>query len=313
VDVSDGSTALVFDPAQEGGIAQVYDLATDPGRTVNVGPPAGYTLFNTYVMDSTGWADIGRGAANLLEVTRGTPTSVVIHAIGTFVHEVGTATAVAGLQHETWTTVYPGGHVFIRRHLVTGAGPVVLSNFGGKALDASAASSWNAIFTGAGSDTAYPAGVNTSAGNGTESWIGLWQGGGLSVGMSSWQSQDFGFTYRDIRLLVGSASVRSHAAQRTEQSVTLAANTTYSAQFSGWFSAGIRIASMNAQVLDYRTPALTVSNGALATSDDEDGVTLWDVPPRRSVGVFLALTAAWTALVAGLAAWRVRNASAKRR
>src|SRR5207253_729840 len=91
----------------------------------------------------------------------------------------------------------------------------------------------------------------------------------LSVGMSSWQSQDFGFTYRTVRVLVGNASSRSHEAQRTESGVTLAANTTYSSQFSGWFSTGVRIASMNAQVLDYRSPALSVTNGALATTDTE--------------------------------------------
>jgi hypothetical protein len=185
---------------------------------------------------------------------------------------------VPGLQHETWTTIYPGGHVFIRRHLITGASAVALSNFGGKAIDVSTASTWNGIFTGAASDTSFPNGTNTSAGNGTESWIGFWQGASgpgqsLSVGMSSWQSQDFGFTYRTIRVLVGNASSRSHEAQRTESGVTLAANTTYSSQFSGWFSTGIRIASMNAQVLDYRSPALSVSNGALATSDSEPVAT----------------------------------------
>jgi len=181
---------------------------------------------------------------------------------------------VPGLQHETWTTIYPGGHVFIRRHLITGASAVVLANFGGKAIDVSTASTWNGIFTGAATDTSYPNGTNTSAGNGSESWIGFWQGGSgpgqsLSVGMSSWQNQDFGFTYRTVRVLVGNASSRSHEAQRTESGVTLAANTTYSSQFSGWFSTGVRIASMNAQMLDYRSPALSVTNGALATTDAE--------------------------------------------
>ena len=272
VHVSDESLDLVFDPAQEGGISRVYDLATDPQRTVSLGPAPGYTVFNTYVYN-TGWANIGRGSASVFEVSRGGSGSVVVHAVGSFMREDGSG-AVPGLQHETWTTIYPGGHVFIRRHLVTGAGAVALSNFGGKAIDVSTASTWNAIFTGAAGDSSYPNGANTSAGNGGESWIGLWQGGSgpgqsLSVGMSSWQSQDFGFTYRTVRVLVGNASSRSHEAQRTESGVTLAANTTYSSQFSGWFSTGVRIASMNAQVLDYRSPALSVTNGALATTDTE--------------------------------------------
>ncbi len=274
IDVSDVSVDLVFDPAQEGGISRVYDLTTDPGRTVNVGPPSGYTVFNTYV-NNGGWANIGRGTASVLEMTRSGSGSAVVHAVGAFMREDGSG-PVPGLQHETWTTIYPGGHVFIRRHLITGASAVVLSNFGGKAIDVSSASSWNGIFTGAASDSSYPNSANTSAGNGSESWIGFWQAGSgpgqsLSVGMSSWQSQDFGFTYQTIRVLVGnaSASLRSHEAQRTESGVTLAANTTYSAQFLGWFSAGIRIALMNAQVLDYRSPALSVSSGTLATTDSE--------------------------------------------
>src|SRR5207302_11324849 len=125
----------------------------------------------------------------------------------------------------------PGGHVFIRRHLITGASAVTLSNLGGKAIDVSTASTWNAIFTGAASDRIYPTGSATLAGNGSEGWIGLWQSGSgpgqsLSVGISSWQSQDFGFTYRKIRLPVGNASSRSHMPQRTESGVTLAPNTT---------------------------------------------------------------------------------------
>src|SRR5207253_399050 len=171
---------------------------------VSLGPAPGYTVFNTYVYN-TGWANIGRGSASVFEVSRGGSGSVVVHAVGSFMREDGSG-AVPGLQHETWTTIYPGGHVFIRRHLITGASPITLYNFGGKAIDASQASTWNAIFTGAPGDTTYPAGTNTTAGNGTEGWIGFWQAGGgagqsLGVGVSSWQSPDYGFPDKDIRIL----------------------------------------------------------------------------------------------------------------
>ena len=172
IDVSDGSVDMVFDPAQEGGISQLYDLGSDPGRTVNLGPPAGFTVFDMYVNPAHGWGDIGGGAASVLEVLRNTPSSVVVHAMGAFMYTDGTG-AVPGLQHETWTTIYPGGRVFIRRHLITGATPPNLYNFAGKSLDVSPASTWNAIFTGAASDTAYPGGTNTTAGNGGESWLGF--------------------------------------------------------------------------------------------------------------------------------------------
>ena len=276
IEVSDGSFDVFFDPAQQGGIARVYDLTTDPGRTVNVGPPAGYTLFDTYV-NSGGWAEIGRGPASLLEVIRSSATSVVVHAVGVFMHEDGSG-AVVGLQHETWTTLYPGGRVFLRRQLKTGAGAVALSNLGGKSLDVSPATTWRAIFTGAPSDTSYPSGTDGSLGNGSESWLGFSQAGSgpgqsLGIGLSSWQTLDFGLTYTKVRVLVGSASSRSHEAQRTETNVTLAANTTFSAQFAGWISQQVRIATMNAQVADYRSPSLTVSSGTLATTDSEPVAT----------------------------------------
>src|SRR5438309_10785705 len=49
VHVSDESLDLGFDPAQEGGISRVYDLATDPQRTVSRGPAPGDTVLNSYV------------------------------------------------------------------------------------------------------------------------------------------------------------------------------------------------------------------------------------------------------------------------
>jgi hypothetical protein len=230
-------------------------------------------VFDSYVSDSVGWANIGRGTAGVLEVTRTSSGSVVVHAVGSFMHENGSG-AVSDLQHETWTTVYPGGHVYIRRQLTTGSSAVSLSNLGGKAIDLSPASTWKGIFTGVASDTSYPNGTNAYVGTGSESWLGFWQGGtgagqSMGVGVSSWQSQDFGASYSLVRLLVGSASTRSHAAQRTEQTVNLAANTTYSAQFSGWLSSQIKTAAMNAQVLDYRSPQLSVWTGTLASSDSE--------------------------------------------
>ena len=208
IEVNDGTTfAAIFDRNQEGGISQLYDLASDPGRSVNIGPPSGYSLFDTYIQDSGGWADIGRGTASVLEVTRTSAGSVVVHSIGAFMHENGSG-AVAGLQHETWTTLYPGGRVYLQRRLITGAGAVALTNFGGKSLDVSNASTWNAIFTGAPADASYPAGTDASLGNGSETWLGFWQSGsgpGLSMGagLSSWQSPDFGLTYRTVRVLVG--------------------------------------------------------------------------------------------------------------
>src|SRR5207248_6355321 len=98
---------------------------------------------------------------------------------------------------------------------------------------------------------------------------------------------DSGCTYRTIRVMVGNASSRSHEAPRTELGVTLAANTTYSSQFSGWFSTGVRIASMNAQVLDYRSPALSVSNGALAPTDSEPVASTLSSGLNPSTGAYV--------------------------
>src|SRR5438270_2758177 len=253
IEVSDGAVDMVFDPSQEGGISQLYDLTSDPAKTANIGPPAGFTLFDLYVSPAHGWANIAAGSAGVLEVLRNTPSSVVVHAVGAFMYTDGTG-PVANLQHETWTTVYPGGRVFIRRHVITGASSVNLYNFGGKSLDVSPASSWNGIFTGAATDTSYPAGTNATAGNGTESWLGFWQPSGVGVGVASWQAQDFGISSKDVRLLVGNASVRSHEAQRNEAAITLGAGLTYTSQFAGWLSPQVRIASMNTLTADYQAP-----------------------------------------------------------
>jgi len=301
VDVSDGAIDIVFDPAQEGGISQVYELSTDPGRTVNIGPAPGYTLFDMYVNDAHDWGEIGHGTASVLQVVRSSPDSVVVHAIGAFQHEDGSG-PVSGLQHETWTTIYPGGRLFILRHMIVGANPVTLYNIGGKALDVSSATTWHAIFDGAASDTSFPSGTNTSAGNGSESWLGFWQAGSgpgqnLSTGVTSWQGNEYGLTYKDVRILVGSVSVRSHEAQRVEGTVILAANTTYSSQFSGWLSSQVRIGSMSAVVADYQNPAISVASGVLAGSDSEPVATALTKGYNPATGSYVLAASATGVLV----------------
>ena len=272
--VSDGAGfSAVFDRAQEGGLARLYDLQTDPGQSVNVGPASGYTVFETYVNDGTGWANIGRGNADLLEVVRSGSGSVVVHGVGSFMHEDGSG-PVAGLKHETWTTLYAGGRVSIQRQLKTGASTVNLANFGGKAIDVSTAAGWYGIYSGGPGDTSLGSGTNTWTGNGSEPWVGFRQAGSgpgqsLGVGLSSWQGPDFGIADSDLRLLVGNVSPRSHVAQRTEGAVSLAANSTYSSWFGGWLSANLTMAGLGAEAGDYRNPGLSLSTGSLAPSDSE--------------------------------------------
>jgi len=193
VEVTDNAVFdAVFDPAQEGGITRLYDPSADPGRANNLGPPAGYTVFNTY-LNANGWADIGGGPATTLEILRNSPSSVVIHAVGQFMHEDGSG-AVAGLQHETWTTLYPGGRAALQRRLLVGSSPVAVTNFAGKAVDLSTAATWSGIFTGVATDTSWGSGTDAHLGNGTEGWIGFYQPSQLGVGTASWSAADFSST-----------------------------------------------------------------------------------------------------------------------
>ena len=182
-------------------------------------------------------------------------------------HEDGSG-PVAGLKHETWTTLYAGGRVSIQRQLKTGASTVNLANFGGKAIDVSTAAGWYGIYSGGPGDTSLGSGTNTWTGNGSEPWVGFRQAGSgpgqsLGVGLSSWQGPDFGIADSDLRLLVGNVSPRSHLAQRTEGAVSLAANSTYSSWFGGWLSANLTMAGLGAEAGDYRNPGLSLSTGSL--------------------------------------------------
>jgi hypothetical protein len=175
---------VVFDPAQEGGITRLYNPTADPSRANNLGPAAGYTVFDTY-LNQSGWANIARGQATTFEVLRNSPGSVVIHALGQFMHEDGSG-PVAGLQHETWTTLYPGGRVFLQRRLTIGGAPLSVANFGGKAVDVSTATNWWGIYTGVAGDVTFGSGTNAYAGNGKEGWIGFYSRGPPQPSASEW-------------------------------------------------------------------------------------------------------------------------------
>jgi hypothetical protein len=72
-----------------------------------------------------------------------------------------------------------------------------------------------------------------------------------------------------MRLIIGSAYLRSHIVPRTEDTSTLAAKTVYVSRFRGWLSSLVNSASANALTADYRLPALTVSAGVIQTTDSE--------------------------------------------
>ncbi len=79
--------------------------------------------------------------------------------------------------------------------------------------------------------------------------------------------------YVDMRLIVGSAYLRSHVTPRTENTVRLAANTTYVSRFRGWLSEFANSANANAMTADYRQPAVMMTAGSVQASDPELGAT----------------------------------------
>jgi hypothetical protein len=120
--------------------------------------------------------------------------------------------------------------------------------------------------------------VDVHAGNGSESWWGQYQNGSgagqsLSVLQVAYQDSSFGMTYTDMRLIMGTAYLRSHVTGRTEDTGSLAANTVYVARFRGWLSSLVNVSVADAMAMDYRLPALTVSAGSIQSSDAELGAT----------------------------------------
>jgi hypothetical protein len=79
--------------------------------------------------------------------------------------------------------------------------------------------------------------------------------------------------FTDMRLIVGSAFLRSHVTPRTESGSTLKANTTYVARYRGWLSEFANSANAITMTADYRQPALTVTAGSLQVSDSELGAS----------------------------------------
>jgi hypothetical protein len=180
------------------------------------------------------------------------------------------------VQQESWTTVYPGGYVFIERHIVTGSASHTLVNAAPASVDLCLCSSLYGIFDGSPSDTAYPSPDDLHAGDGSERWWGQYQAGtgpGQSLGVLeiAYQDGSFGMDYADMRLIMGSAYLRSHITPRTEDVSTpvLAANTVYVARYRGWLSSFVNSANANAMTADYRQPSLSVTKGSTLTSDAE--------------------------------------------
>jgi hypothetical protein len=286
IEVNDGTTfAVVFDRNQGGGISRLYDLRNDPSRAYNIGPESGYTVFNSYLRDSstgaTVWGLIGNGSATTLEVTNQSAESATIHVITPYGCEAdppGGACLLTDVTVESWTTVYPGGYAFFERRIITGVTAHTLSNAAPASVDLCHCGSLNAIFDGVASDTSYPSPTDTHAGNGSERWWGQYQNptsGGASLGViqSAYQDQSFGMNTTNMRLIVGTAFLRSHVTTRTENTVKLAANTTYVSRFRGWLSEFVNSANASAMTADYRQPALTATAGTIQASDSELGAT----------------------------------------
>ena len=190
--------------------------------------------------------------------------------------QAGNTCPLSDLQSESWTTLYPNGQVFFERRIITPSASHTLDNVAAESIDLCHCSSWNGIFDGVASDTTYPSGSNVHAGNGNERWWGQYQnvpgpGGTLGVTQASFQDNAFGFVNSDMRLIVGTAFLRSHVVPRPEGSVSYQPNTIYTARFEGWLSE--RANSSNTRVLtnDYRSPAITLAAGSTAGFDAEPG------------------------------------------
>jgi hypothetical protein len=287
IEVNDGTTfAVIFDRNQGGGISRLYDLARDPIRAYNLGPQPGYTVFNSYLRDASSnatiWGLIGGGPATTFAVTNQSAESTTIHVITPyyceFVESPTGQCLLGDVKAESWTTLYPGGYVFFERRIITGATPHTLSNAAPASVDLCLCSSLNGIFDGVASDTSYPSPADARGGNGNERWWGQYANptsAGPSMGVleMAYQDRSFGVTYFDIRLIVGSDYLRSHVTPRTENTVTLAANTTYVARFRGWLSDFANSNNAYAMTADYRQPSLTVTAGSIQATDPELGAT----------------------------------------
>jgi hypothetical protein len=284
IEVNDGTTfAAIFDRSQGGGISRLYDLTRDPNRANNLGPQPGYTVFNSYLFNAGAatWGLIGSGSATTFAVTSQSAESTTIHVITPYHCEAdppGGACLLNDVTAESWTTIYPGGYVFFERRIITGASAHSLQNAAPASVDLCLCTSLNGIFDGAGSDTSYPSPFDVHAGNGSELWWGQYQnptGSGASLGVlqSAYQDNSFGMKFTDMRLIVGSAYLRSHVTPRTESTSTLQANTTYLARYRGWLSELANSANAIAITADYRQPALTVTAGSLQANDSELGAS----------------------------------------
>jgi hypothetical protein len=294
IEINDGTTfAAVFARNQAGGISKLYDLATDPKRTANLGPQPGYSVFNSYLLDSRVydpsvplgvWGELGGGQATTFEVVKQSPESATVHVITPYyceqVDAPGGTCFLTDVRQESWTTVYPGGYVFIERHIITSSTPHTLVNAAPASVDLSLSPRLYGIFDGITSNTQYPSPDDLHAGTGDERWWGQYQTGtgpGQSLGVLeiAYQDQSFGLTYADMRLIIGSAYLRSHITPRTEDLTTpvLAANTVYVARYRGWLSSFVNSANANAMTADYRQPSLAVTAGSTLTSDTELNVS----------------------------------------
>ncbi len=219
--------------------------------------------------------------AQTFEVINQSAESATIHVITPYYCEAdppGGACLLNDVTTESWTTVYPGGYVFFERRIITSTAAHTLSNAAPASVDMCLCSSLNGIFDGVASDTSYPSPADTRGGNGNERWWGQYQnptsaGSSLGVVQLAYQDHSFGMNYTDMRLIVGSAYLRSHVTPRTENTVNLAANTTYVSRFRGWLSEFANSATANSMTMDYRQPALTVAAGTMQASDTELAAT----------------------------------------
>jgi hypothetical protein len=280
IEVNDGNSfAVVFDRNDGGGITKLYDLASDPGRTRNLGPQPGYTVFNSYLYSNGYWSLIGSTRADVFEVYRASPESATIHVLthyGCELLQAGKTCPLSDLKSESWTTLYPKGQVFFERRIITPSASHTLDNVAAESIDLCHCSSWNGIYDGVASDTTYPSGSNVHAGNGSERWWGQYQhvsgpGGTLGVSQASFLDSSFGFVNADMRLIVGTSYLRSHVVPRSEGTVPYQPNTILTARFEGWLSERVNSATSRSLLNDYRSPSISVAAGSLAGFDAEPG------------------------------------------
>ena len=294
IEVNDGNTfAAIFDRGQGGGISKLYDLATDPGRTHNLGPQPGYTVFNSYLLDNQVyapstklgvWGLIGGGQATTFQVLSSSPESVTIHAVAPYLCETvdapGGTCFLGDVNNETWTTLYPGGYVFFERRIITGStahagqlGSLVGGHVPVRHPERHLR--WGHLEHQLPEPGRRPRGHRQGE---VVRPVPEWQRPGQRLGVLEITYQDNSLTpsrpFSDMRLIMGTAYLRSHVTARTERTSTLTANTTYVARYRGWLSTLVNISNANAMTADYRSPSLSVSAGSIASTDSELGASL---------------------------------------